>query len=202
MRNLIIILSLFIIGCKFNAGNSSVIQQQSAISIPNKKIVQQDSLLRFVNGIYYYNNQLFSGTIENYFPTHQLLSSQTFYNGKEEGWLKTFYPDGKKETERYFHNRDKDSVHKGWWQNGNLKFEHHYLSGNYNGLYRDWYESGKLLKEIVYVNGVDSIGNGWRENGKSFMSYIRKNGRRYGSLNAQPCYSLKNEKGEFIKSAD
>jgi len=93
-------------------GKDSALQQQNAISIPSKKVLQQDSSLHLVNGVYYYHNQLYSGTIENYFSTTQLQSIQTFYNGKEEGWLQTFYPDGKKKQKDIFITEKKTAYTK------------------------------------------------------------------------------------------
>ena len=71
------------------------------------------------------------------------------------------------------------------------------MKGNYNGLYQEWYENGQPFKFIVYKNGNDVEGKAWRPNGKLYMNFINKDGRRYGLLNAQMCFSLKNENGEY-----
>ena len=75
-----------------------------------------------------------------------------------------------------------------------------FSAGLYSGMYREWYSSGRLYKEIHYTNGADDYGQGWRENGKLFMNYVMRNGRRYGIVNSNLCYTVKNEQGEFTES--
>lgn len=178
----------------------SVAKTEQTIVIPNTTITATNSLLKVVNGVYQYKGIAYAGAIETYYPnSKQLQMLQTYYNGKEEGWLNTYFPNGAKENKRYFHLGEKDSVHCGWWPNGNLRFEYHFSKGNYHGDFKEFYASGKPLRFVQYNNGFDIEGKGWRENGKPFMSYVNKDGRRYGLLNAQPCYTLKNERGEYIK---
>jgi len=104
------------------------------------------------------------------------------------------------ESKRYYHSGEKDSLHLGWWPDGNQRFEIHFSNGAYDGVYKEWYIDGKPSKEIIYKNGNDISGKAWRNNGKLYMNFFTREGRRYGLLNSQMCYSLKNEKGEFIRS--
>ncbi len=201
MKNYFFILIIFFLSCK-NEKTDEMRQLQAIqpIVIPAIKVMQTDSLLQLKNGTWFYADTLFSGTMENYFPTHQLKTAQSFYKGKEEGWYYSYYPDGVKESQRYYHAGEKDSVHTGWWNNGNIRFEYHFKNGVYNGDFKEWYQSGKPLKHIIYQNGTECSGKGWRENGKLFMNYVMKDNRRYGLMNAELCYSLKNENGEFVRS--
>jgi len=201
MKNIVIITCVIFSSCK--EANTTEIRQQNAfepIAIPGNRVLKTDSLLRLKNGFWFYSDTLYSGAIADYFPSKQLKTIGTFYKGKEEGWYHSFYPDGTKESNRYYHAGEKDSVHIGWWNNGNLRFEYHFVNGNYDGNYKEWYQSGKALKHIIYENGNEISGKGWRENGKLFMNYVMKDKRRYGLMNSQLCYSLKNEKGEFVRS--
>lgn len=201
MKIWFIILSISLFSCQSNSHKNQEQQPFQAIVIPNTIVSASDSALHLKEGKWYYNDSLFSGTIQELYSfNQQIKSSQTFFKGKEEGWLKTFYKDGVKEMQRYFSDGEKDSVHTAWWHNGNKKMEIHFLKGNYNGLYREWYENGKPFKYIVYENGNDMEGKAWRPNGKLYMNFINKEGRRYGLLNAQMCFSLKNEKGEYSKA--
>jgi len=168
------------------------------IRIPAIHVNITDTSLRIVNGVQYFGNTLFSGTIESFFPSGDIETSRSFYRGRQEGWSATWYPSGVKADLRYYHLGEKDSVHTGWWSNGRLRFRYHFSRGNYDGISNEWYSSGKLLKEIVYVNGNDVSGKGWRENGKPFMNFIMRDGRRYGLMNGQLCYSLKSEKGQYL----
>ncbi len=160
-----------------------------------------DSSLQLLNGTWYYQNQLFNGVIERYYSDNGLQNRQTYLNGKEEGLFLSYFEDGSKDAERYYHLGEKDSVHRGWWPNGKLRYEYHYKLGLYQGSFREWYESGKPLKQIEYASGKEERGMGWRENGKLYMNFVVKNNRIYGIINPNLCYSLKNEKGEYVSSS-
>jgi hypothetical protein len=56
------------------------------------------------------------------------------------------------------------------------------------------------MKQIHYNNGTDEYGKGFRENGKVYMSFVVKNGRRYGLNNSNLCYTVLNGSGEFVRS--
>ena len=164
-------------------------------------INKTDTSLRLINGNYYYRQQLFSGTITEPYENGIIHHTITCYNGREEGWAMMYYPDGKLAEKRYYHLGEKDSVHAGWWQNGKPRFEYHFTMGFYNGDYKEWYNSGNAYKHIHYNNGADDWGKGWRENGKLFMNYTMYNARRYGIVNSNLCYTVKNEKGEFAAAS-
>ena len=167
------------------------------ITIPTTTLLATDSFLQFINGYYNYKRQLFSGYIQTNFSSGNMQSLQSIYNGKSEGCTKEFFESGHKLSTRYYTAGEKDSVHTGWWDNGNIRFVYHFKNGNYHGSFEEFYYSGNPLKKIVYNNGNDNCGLGWRENGKLFMNYIMKDGRRFGLMNAQLCYSLKSENGMY-----
>ena len=111
-----------------------------------------------------------------------------------------YYENGNKDTRRFYRNGEKDSINLGWWVNGNPRFEYHFNNGNYEGDFNEWYVSGRPLKNIIYHDGKEQSGKGGRENGKLKMNFVRKDGRLYGLINPNLCYSLKNERGEYIAS--
>ncbi|MDE3251969.1 MAG: hypothetical protein KGO92_04120 [Bacteroidota bacterium] len=166
--------------------------------IPGKVVNYGDTSLHIVNGVLYEGGQPYSGMVESYFPDGKIKLRQSFYNGKEEGLRNAYYANGIPESVRYYRNGEKDSVHRGWWPNGQLRYEYHFQMGNYEGDWKEWYASGVLMKHIIYQSGKELSGKGWRENGKPYMSFVRKDGRLYGLINSNLCYSLRNEKGEFI----
>lgn len=169
--------------------------------IPDLVIRSDDTSLVLRNGAWYYGQQPFSGTIETFFASSgRLKSRQRFYGGKEEGVLEMYYENGVLDNRRFFRNGEKDSVHTGWWPNGKLRFEYHFTNGIYEGSSKDWYENGQLYKHITYHEGKEQRGKGWRVNGKPYMSFEVKNGRMYGLINPNLCYTLKNERGEYIET--
>ncbi len=115
-------------------------------------------------------------------------------DGRQQGIAKTFFENGTTESIRWYIKGEKDSVHRGWWPNGKLRFEYHFNHGVYDGMFREWYFSGNMIQQLMYENGREVYGKGWRGNGKLYMNFLVKNGRRFGLNNSNLCYSLKNEK--------
>lgn len=180
---------------------AAVVPREEPVHIPALVKLVTDTSLHLQNGVWYCSGKLFSGTIETYYGKGVLKCRQTFYNGKEEGLQATWYENGQKDAERFYHNGEKDGIHRGWYNNGNLRFEYHFTNGLYEGDFKEWYASGKPLKQIVYQGGHETSGKGWRENGKPYMSFVVRDGRMYGLVNPNLCYSLKNERGEFVNSS-
>lgn len=190
------ILFLAIWACNQPKQTVTAIEPQP-ITIHSTTLLNTDNSLQLINGFYTYKGQLFSGYIQTNFPSGIIQLLQTIYKGKSEGCTKEFFESGHKLSTRYYSAGEKDNMHTGWWDNGNIRFVYHFKKGNYHGSFEEFYYSGKPLKKIFYTNGTDSCGWGWRENGKLFMNYIMKDGRRFGLMNAQLCYSLKNENGVY-----
>ncbi|MES2003248.1 MAG: hypothetical protein V4450_01910 [Bacteroidota bacterium] len=174
---------------------------EPAVNVPTVTVASTDTALHLNNGVWFYGSQPFSGTIEIKFLNERIRSHQQFLRGREEGRMEAWYEDGSKEALRFYHEGEKVGVHTGWWPNGHLRYAYHFSNGSYEGDFREWYASGKPLKHLIYHNGKEESGKGWRENGKPYMSFVVKDGRLYGLVNPNLCYSLKNEKGEFRNSA-
>lgn len=194
MKYIFLLLSVSLFACShlqkhFNAA-ANIMALQETVNAP-------DLSLNFKKGYWYHKGKLFSGKITGLFKNKGIHRSTEYVNGKEDGWQTIFYEDGSLSEKRFFTKGEKDGIHTGWWQNGNSRFEYHFANGIYNGDYKEWYQSGKPLKHIHYTSGIDDWGKGWRETGKLYMNYIMKDGRRYGIVNSNLCYTVKNGNGEF-----
>jgi antitoxin component YwqK of YwqJK toxin-antitoxin module len=188
MKNHLCILALLV--CSYSCSEQNTGKSNQSKKSAVYLVVQSaDTSLHLINGVWYYQQNLFNGTIETHFPSGKVQSLQSFNNGKEEGLLSTYYENGKKDTRRWYHNGEKDSINQGWWPNGNPQFEYHFENGVYDGDFKEWYASGKPLKHIVYKNGKEQSGKGWRESGKPYMSFVMRDGRLYGLVNPNLCYS-------------
>jgi len=184
-------------------GNQSVdTQKDPAVigHIPSRSVESSDRLLQRNGDRIYFRDDLYSGIILERDSAGAIISRQSYYQGREEGWSEWYYPSGKINARRYYHLGEKDSVHTGWWESGQPRFEYQFHKGHYEGWFKEWYASGNRLKEIWYEGGEEKRGTGWRENGKCYMSFEVRNGRLYGLINPNLCYTLKNEQGEFIRS--
>lgn len=195
---------LFLISCRETGKSPYADRQKKAVVrvIPDKVLRYGDSLLHIENGVWYAGDQPYSGFVETYYANGILQARQGFYEGREEGVRKAYYANGFAESVRYYRNGEKDSVHRGWWPNGHLRYEYHYQMGDYEGNWKEWYASGAPMKYIIYHAGKEQSGKGWRENGKPYMSFVMRGGRLYGLINANLCYSLRNEKGAFIPARE
>ena len=186
----------FLFACKH-------LQRHLNAAIKNDPVITfnaTDPDLNFKNGYWYYKSDLFSGTILEHFENNAVHKKTQYLQGRENGWQIIFYPGGSLSEKRFYTNGEKDIVHTGWWPNGNMRFEYHFAKGIYDGDYKEWYETGEQLKYIHYTKGVDDWGKGWRQNGKLYMNFVVRNGRRYGLNNSNLCYTVKNGSGELIAS--
>lgn len=199
----IIVFSLILLaGCNGQPGTTkNLTKAQQQVKLLLITVLSSDSNLALINGQWFYRRTLFNGIIEKKDSAGRLITKQSIANGVEEGWQFAYYPGGRMESKRFYHLGEKDSLNMGWWPNGKPRYAYHFRNGVYEGDFDEWYQSGNPLKHIVYHNGKEQSGKGWRDNGKLYMSFVRRNGRLYGLINANLCYSLKNEQGEFIPSA-
>ncbi len=200
---LIVTLLLAAVACTTDhssSGNAVPASLQSKPLIPYVVVNANDTALALQNGVWYYQKQPFSGIIETRFVSGVVRSRQSFYNGKEEGVIDAWYEDGTRESQRYYRNGEKDSINQGWWPNGKQRYAYQFSNGEYEGDFKEWYASGKPLKHIIYHKGKEQSGTGWRENGKIYMRFVMRDGRLYGLINPNLCYSLQNQKGEFRES--
>lgn len=179
-----------------------VLQKREAPVIPAISVRANDPAIKLVNGYWYYDDSVFSGQVHAFHENGSMQRTQSYFAGKEEGWVITWFTGGQKESERYFEEGEKEGVHRGWWENGQRRFEYHFVKGQYDADFREWSVNGAIAKHIEYKDGKELRGKAWRENGKVYMNFEIKGSRRYGLMNAKPCYTLRTEKGEYIELAE
>lgn len=186
------IVAMLLFACKGNL--KQTIKTNTTPVIPAITLRSDNANLKLVNGQWFYHDTLFSGRVEDFYSSGLLKSRQGFYKGKEEGWLIEWFENGQRASQRYYRAGEKEGVHKGWWDNGVPRFTYHFAGGKYDGDFSEWTMNGLLAKQIIYKDGNEISGKAWRDNGKLYMSFEVRGGRRYGLMNAKPCYSLKSEK--------
>jgi antitoxin component YwqK of YwqJK toxin-antitoxin module len=180
--------------------NGSVQKEEKAEPIAVKLTVKANDIqLSTSSGMLTHNDQPFTGSVEDYWSEGQLKFRTEYYKGVEHGSSKSWFENGLLATERDYISGEKTGVHLGWWPNGELKFRYHFKQDRYHGEIFEWYESGLPFQELHYSHGKEEgAQKAWRENGKLYMNLVYKNGKRYGMFNAQPCYSVKNGKGDYV----
>ncbi|NOT76157.1 MAG: hypothetical protein HOP08_14615 [Cyclobacteriaceae bacterium] len=162
----------------------------TAVNKNNPELQQQGKFLM-------YHDKLFSGLVTEFYETGEIRSQSRYEEGLLHGETLTWYLSGVKESSRLYSQGEKEGIHQGWWPNGNQRFEYQFAEGQYHGTFKEWYENGKPLHLFTYADGKEVSAIGWRDNGKTYINFMVRNGRKYGLTNARLCYSLINEKGIY-----
>ena len=196
MKKLSIYIVIGFITAFFGKDEKHALQADSII--PEITVETNNAELHELNGVYYFHGNLFSGYLVAYYSNGSLKEKSGYANGKLSGKSLTWFPNGNLETERYYKNGEKDSINTGWYENGQKRFEFHFKNGLYNGINKEWYESGAMLSQVTYNMGKEVKAKQWRENGKLFTNYVVKDGIIYGLNNSNLCYSIKDERGQYV----
>jgi len=164
-------------------------------AIPLNTVLSTDKKLVLDNGIFYYNNLLFSGHIKGFYSTDTLMLVNSYLNGMQHGRSVCFYPDGKLHDSRMYKENKSFGKHYGYWENGNMKFEYYYFNDKREGSNKQWYHSGQPYAFLSFKDDKeDGMQHAWRENGKPYINYEAKGGYRYGLQKSNLCYTLEKEK--------
>lgn len=130
--SLIIILFLFISGCK-GKGTSNKDSQTAndMISVPDTG---------------------FTG-IKKYMDGLSLVKEVTFKNGVREGLMKSFYSDGKtRQTFWYINGLRQDSA-KWYYQEGQIFRSTPYKNDTVDGIQKQYFRNGRLKAKLGYIKG-------------------------------------------------
>ncbi len=191
---LIIIFVLLFISClkKHEIHNNT----SHKVIIPTKIKEKKDSNFQLKNGILYFNNQVYSGIVKEFYIDDKLKSSSEYYQGKRNGFFKGWYKNGDKCFERFYTDNIKTGTHLGWFDNGVKKFEYQFdIQGRYNGFVKNWYINGLLAKHFNFKKGKEAGSQKvWNDKGKIKSNFYTVNGERHGLIGLKNCVSVvKNE---------
>ena len=95
--NLVLLVCIFLFGCNQSKNEIMIntFEKVDISQIPNNTAFDCDTLLRWQNGVYYYNNKPFSGSIISKYQSDTLKFVASYYQGKRHGVTKTFFQNGK-----------------------------------------------------------------------------------------------------------
>lgn len=193
----ILVIFVILFGCSNNniKEQKNIFEKIDVSLIPNKTLLDNDSLLKLENGVYYYSNKPFSGYLKAIYENKTTKLFASFLNGRQHGPTKTYFPNGKLETDRMYKNGIGYGRHYGYWEKGNIKFDFIYFNDKREGLQKQWYISGKKYYELMFNDDKENgMQKAWRENGKPYINYEVKDGKRYGLQKSALCYTLKDGK--------
>jgi antitoxin component YwqK of YwqJK toxin-antitoxin module len=164
-------------------------------------MIKSDSPSIKLYGKYLYlDDNIMEGIVVEHYASGEMKRQSKYKNGLLNGPVITWYPEGNRESVRFYNEGEKDGVHTSWWPNGNMRFEYQFSNGLYHGTFKEWYQNGKPLHVFKYNHGAEVSAIGWRDNGKTYINFIVRNGKKYGLTNARLCYSLKEEQGIYQSS--
>lgn len=152
-----------------------------------------DENLKLDNGVLFYNESPFDGTLVSYYKTEKLKSKIQYINGKKHGAEIQWYINGNKLMERFYHEGFKTGIHKSWWEDGKPKFEYHFnQKGEFHGTVKEWYKNGQPYRYCNYVEGKEHGSQRmWKGDGSIKANYEVVNGERFGLIGLKRCYNVK-----------
>ena len=75
-----------------------------------------------------------------------------------------------------------------FWPNGVRRSAGEYLGEFRHGEYRTWRQDGSPYELRHYEHGRESgLQQSWSDDGRLYLNYEVRNGRRYGFINSMPC---------------
>jgi len=175
-----IILCVSLFSCKQKVGGQLILHAE------NKQLSTQ-------NGVLYYYDTPFSGTLKVFDEVNQTKNAANYSNGKKEGEEKKWFVNDSVAEIRFYKEGLKVGIHKSWWKNGQQKFEYPYNNnGVYHGAFKEWYASGQLVREFHYHNGREKgTQKMWLANGNIRANYTVIDNERFGLIGLKKCYSVK-----------
>lgn len=150
--------------------------------------------LRAAEGLYYYQNEPFTGQAFVMYPSRRVAEEKDFLEGKVHGVSRKWFADGRLSFESTYLNGRRHGSTSSWWRNGQKRSIAQYEDGVPHGEHWQWYQNGNKFKRIQLVQGrQEGLQQSWRENGKLYNNYEAKNGRIFGLKRANLCYELSEE---------
>lgn len=188
-----IVFLLFFISCN-NPVNKEIKEVITVveIKIPSIEKDKNDKGFNLKNGVLYFEEIPYSGTVNQFYKDGNLKSTSTYYKGKREGKYLGFYSNQNKWFERFYVKGKKTKIHSAWYQNGQQMFEYQFNNqGVYHGYVKDWHPNGQLAKHFNFENGKE-VGSQkmWQSTGKIRANFFTINGERHGLIGLKNCVSV------------
>jgi len=144
-------------------------------------IINTDAKLATSNGMLYYNDTLFTGTLYGMYNTHDTMFVEQYANGILNGPVKKWYATGVVAQQITYADGIKTGTGYSWWPNGKKKAVYSYKTGLFDGNAMEWYNTGQPYRKMFYIMGHESgLQQMWDAKGNIIANYDMRNGRKYG----------------------
>ena len=107
------------ISCNTRKQESEIIIEKNIVKIPSVFKNKQDASFKLKNGVLYFDEIPFSGTVEDFYLDEKLKSKSEYYQGKRQGSFFGWYNSGAQWFQRFYTNGLKSGIHKGWHKKRN-----------------------------------------------------------------------------------
>jgi len=94
-----------------------------------------------------------NGTETFYYPSGNVLETDEYLNGEEEGPGISYYADGQKKVENMYAKGKLNGYHKAYYPHGQLQEEGWYADGDQQGYWLYYNELGKLTDSVYFRDG-------------------------------------------------
>lgn len=160
--------------------------------IPDKVINADTANISILNGLFYQNKNLFSGTLVLFYKgTNDTAEITKYLFGTEHGEWKKYYPNKRLKEKRFFTNGTKTGEYIAWWENGKKQLDYFFVADEYEGTCKEWNKEGFLNKIMNYKKGhEEGHQQWWYDNGRIKANYVIKDGRRFGLLGTKNCINV------------
>jgi len=188
-----------LVSCSLKKEDQGEISYMNEVKIPSIKRNVNSAGFKLKNGVLFFDEETYSGTVEEYYLKGKLKSTSLYFQGKRQGDFKGWYKNGNKWFKRFYTRGLKTGIHQGWFDNGKPMFEYHFNEkGVYNGKVTEWYKNGVLLKEFSFKEGKEEGSQKmWQPNGKIKANFVTKEGERFGLVGLKKCYTVHTINEEF-----
>ena len=132
-----------------------------------KEAVDHESLEER-DGLYYQNNEPYSGWAKTMSDSEYGKGLTQFKDGKISGLYTTWYENGQKKDELTYKDGQLDGLWTRWYENGQKSSEETYKDGKSDGPHTSWHENGQKAAEGTSKDGkaVDGSEKYWNSKGE------------------------------------
>ncbi len=135
-----------------------------------KEAVDFDSLEER-DGLFYQNNEPYSGWAKNMYDSGQVEELGQAKDGKPDGLMTEWHENGQKKGEATFKDGKIDGPFRGWHENGQKKGEATYKDGKEDGRATAWHENGQKQAEATFKDGEEVSGKYWNSKGEEVETH-------------------------------
>jgi len=139
-----------------------------------------------------------SGAIQAGDPGLERRQGLLLRNGEPFTGLVEERADGVLVERRSYRQGRKHGIQEGWWEDGSRRYLYRLKDGEYDGECLEWHSNGRLATLRTWRAGEEEgAEQSWDATGKLVANYVVRGGRRYGTLGARACYTMKDGERDF-----